>query len=88
MQTVSNPFIVREIWRLRPGVDGVSGTITVRSLVGRLEHSRVFYFRAGGDSRFYLASAGWMIRNLDNRVETVTPVEDPELQRACGPSCG
>jgi polyphosphate kinase len=70
-----------DISRLHPGVDGVSDTVTVRSLVGRfLEHPRVFYFRAGGAERFYLGSADWMTRNLDNRVEAVTPVEDPDLQ--------
>ncbi|PSQ33835.1 polyphosphate kinase 1 [Halobacteriales archaeon SW_12_69_24] len=74
-------LVVRDICRLRPGIAGVSDTITVRSLVGRfLEHSRVFYFRAGGDERFYLGSADWMTRNLDNRVEAVTPVADPDLR--------
>ena len=77
----SNPIIVRDICRLRPRVDGVGDTVTVRSLTGRfLEHSQVFYFLAGGAERFYLGSADWMTRNLDNRVEAVTPVEDPDLQ--------
>jgi len=74
-------LIVRDICRLRPGVQGVSENVSVRSIVGRfLEHSRVFYFRHGGDEQFYIGSADWMTRNLDNRVEAVTPVEDEELQ--------
>ena len=74
-------LVVRDICRLRPGVDGVSETVTVRSIVGRfLEHSRVFYFRNAGDERFYIGSADWMERNLDSRVEAVTPVEDETLQ--------
>jgi len=75
-------LIVRDICRLRPGVDGVSETVSVHSIVGRfLEHSRVFYFENGGDPGYYLGSADWMTRNLDNRVEAVTPVEDPRIRR-------
>jgi polyphosphate kinase len=49
----------------------------VRSIVGRfLEHSRIFYFANGGDEEVYIGSADWMTRNLDRRVEVVTPVLD------------
>jgi polyphosphate kinase len=74
-------LIVRDICRLRPGVEGLSETVTVRSVVGRfLEHSRIFYVENGGDPEYYLGSADWMTRNLDNRVEAVAPVEAVELR--------
>jgi polyphosphate kinase len=75
--------IVRGICCLRPGVEGVSETIHVRSLVGRfLEHSRVYYFRNGGDEEILLGSADMMQRNLDHRVETLFPIEDSVLREA------
>ena len=56
---------------------GVSETIEVISIVDRfLEHSRIYYFLNGGDEQVYLASADWMSRNLDKRVELMFPVED------------
>src|SRR6266536_142341 len=76
-------LIVRGICSLRPGVEGISETIHVRSLVGRfLEHSRVYYFRNGGDEEILLGSADMMQRNLDHRVETLFPIEDPVLREA------
>jgi polyphosphate kinase len=57
----------------------VSDTIEVVSIVDRfLEHSRVYYFLNGGDEQVYLASADWMSRNLDKRVELMFPVDNPE----------
>jgi polyphosphate kinase len=75
-------LIIRGICCLRPGVPGWSETIRVRSIVGRfLEHSRIYYFRNGGNEQFYLGSADLMERNLDRRVEAIVPVEDPALCR-------
>ena len=76
-------LIIRGICCLRPGIAGVSDNIRVRSLLGRfLEHSRVFYFGNGGDEEMYLGSADLMQRNLNERVETLFPVEDPRLHTA------
>jgi polyphosphate kinase len=76
-------MIVRGICCLRPGLPGVSETIQVRSIVGRfLEHSRVFYFANGGDEEILLGSADMMQRNLDGRVETLFPIDDPVLRIA------
>ena len=76
-------LIIRGICCLRPGVEGISETIHVRSLVGRfLEHSRVYYFRNGGDEEILLGSADMMQRNLDHRVETLFPIEDSVLREA------
>ena len=73
---------VRGICALRPGVPGVSDRIEVVSVVDRfLEHARVYAFLNGGDDEVYLASADWMPRNLDKRIELMFPVREPE-QRA------
>ena len=74
-------IVARSICTLRPGVPGLSETIRVRSILGRfLEHSRLFIFNAGDESSFYLGSADLMPRNLDHRIEVVTPVEDARAQ--------
>ncbi len=73
-------LVVRGICCLRPGLSGVSENIRVISIVGRyLEHSRIFYFQNDGQSEIYLGSADWMPRNLERRVEAITPVEEPSL---------
>jgi polyphosphate kinase len=74
-------IVSRSICTLRPGVPGLSETIRVRSILGRfLEHSRIFIFDAGGESTYFLGSADLMPRNLDHRIELVTPVEDSRAQ--------
>jgi polyphosphate kinase len=74
-------IVARSICTLRPGVPGLSERIRVRSILGRfLEHSRLFIFDAGDESSFYLGSADLMPRNLDHRIELVTPVEDVRAQ--------
>ena len=78
---VTVQLLVRGVCRLRPGVPGLSETISVRSVVGRfLEHSRVFRFHADGGDLVYCGSADWMERNLHRRVEVVFPIEDPTLK--------
>ena len=79
---VSIDLIVRTICCLRPGIEGVSENIRVCSVVGRfLEHSRIFYFLAGGEERVYCASADWMPRNLYRRVEVAFPVSNKRLKK-------
>ena len=74
-------LLVRGVCSLRPGVTGLSEQIRVRSVLGRfLEHSRLFIFDAADRSVSYMGSADLMPRNLDHRVEVVTPVEDLALQ--------
>jgi len=74
---------VRGICCLRPGVSGVSDHVTVTSIVGRfLEHTRIYYFRNGGEEEILVGSADLMPRNLYRRVENLFPVEDQHLQDA------
>ena len=73
---------MRGICCLKTGIPGVSENIQVRSIVGDfLEHARIFHFCNGGSEEAYMASADWMPRNLDRRVEILFPVEDPDLKK-------
>ena len=73
-------LIVRGICCLKVGIPGISDNIIVHSIVGNfLEHSRIYYFKNGGDEEYYLSSADWMPRNLERRVEILFPVENTEL---------
>ena len=74
-------LIVRGICCLQPGVPGLSDRIRVLSIIDRyLEHARIFYFHNDGDAVYLLASADWMPRNLDRRVEVAFPILDPTIQ--------
>jgi polyphosphate kinase len=75
-------IVARSICTLRPGVPGLSETIRVRSIVGRfLEHSRIFIFEAGEKRTILIGSADLMPRNLDHRIEVLTPIEDGRAQQ-------
>ncbi len=73
-------LVIRGMCCLLPGIKGVSENIRVISIIGRyLEHSRIFYFHNNGQEEVFIGSADWMRRNLDRRVEAVTPIEDPGI---------
>ncbi|WP_296657253.1 polyphosphate kinase 1 [Thiobacillus sp. 0-1251] len=75
-------LIVRGVCALRPGIPGLSEHIRVRSVVGRfLEHTRIFYFKNGGDDKVFLSSADWMDRNFFRRIETGFPILNPKLKK-------
>lgn len=74
-------LIIRGICCLRPGIEGVSENITVRSIVDRfLEHSRIFYFHHGGRDATFLSSADWMTRNMEKRIEILFPIIDEGIK--------
>ncbi len=74
-------LVVRGCCSLVTGVPGVSDTIRVCGIIDRyLEHARIFVFAAGGEEKVFMGSADWMPRNLDSRVEVVTPVYNPRLK--------
>jgi polyphosphate kinase len=73
---------VRGLCCLRPGVAGLSESVRVFGVVGQfLEHSRIYRFANGGDPEYFIGSADWMRRNLNNRVETIMPILDDGLKR-------
>ena len=74
-------LLVRGNCSVVTGVEGVSDHIHIRGIIDRyLEHSRIFIFAAGGDEKVFIGSADWMPRNLDHRIEVVTPVYDPAIK--------
>lgn len=74
--------VVRGICCLRPGLAGVSDNITVKSIVGRyLEHARIYWFNHNGDEKMYVGSADLMNRNLNGRIEVLTPIESAKIRQ-------
>ncbi|MHC5819507.1 MAG: phospholipase D-like domain-containing protein, partial [Nostoc sp.] len=75
-------LIIRGVCCLRPGLKDISENIHIISIIGRfLEHSRIFYFHNNTQEEIYIGSADWMRRNLDRRVEVITPVKDPDIAK-------
>ena len=75
-------LIIRGICCLQVGIPGISDNIKVESIVGTfLEHNRIYYFYNDGEEEYYIGSADWMPRNLDKRVEIITPVEDEDIKK-------
>ncbi|MCW5211520.1 polyphosphate kinase 1 [Desulfobulbus sp. TB] len=82
MAGVHVDLLVRDTCRLRPGIPGLSENVRVISIVGRfLEHSRIYYFYNKGEEEYFIGSADIMKRNLEDRVEVITPVVLKELRQ-------
>jgi polyphosphate kinase len=82
---VSVDLLIRGFCCLKPGIEGYSENVRIRSVIGRfLEHSRIFHFANGkqdpAQGSFYIGSADWMERNLSRRVEAIAPIKDPGLK--------
>ena len=74
-------LVVRGNCSLITGIPGVSDNIRINGIIDRyLEHSRIFVFASGGEEKVFIGSADWMPRNLNNRIEVITPVYDPEIK--------
>lgn len=74
-------LIVRGVCQLKPGIEGLSENISVRSIIGRfLEHHRVFYFENAGNSQLFCSSADWMVRNMLHRVEICFPIKNKKIR--------
>ncbi|NQW94223.1 MAG: polyphosphate kinase 1, partial [Polaromonas sp.] len=87
-QGVKIDLIVRGACMLPAQVPGLTDNIRVRSVIGRfLEHTRVFYFRAGDEENLYLSSADWMNRNMFGRIELAWPVNDPMIRQRIIDEC-
>ena len=75
-------LVVRGICCVVPGIEGQSENITIRSVLGQfLEHARVYIFGNAGDEKMYIGSADWMTRNLDHRIEVITPILDKDMHQ-------
>ncbi len=75
-------LIIRGICCIKPGIEGVSENIRVRSIVGRfLEHSRIYYFNHQGEEKLYLSSADWMTRNMERRIEIMFPICSAKVKK-------
>ncbi len=78
---VQTDLVVRGNCSLVTGIPGVSDNIRINGIIDRyLEHPRIFIFANGGEEKYYIGSADWMPRNLDNRIEVLTPVYDKVIQ--------
>ena len=75
-------LIVRGLCGLQTGIPGISDNIKVESIIGQLlEHNRIFYFYNDGNEEYYIGSADWMKRNLEQRLELTTPIEDEDIKK-------
>ena len=75
-------LIVRGLCCIQTGIPGISDNIKVQSIIGALlEHNRIFYFYNNGHEEYYLGSADWMKRNLEERIELTTPIEDEDIKK-------
>ncbi len=81
MNGVTVDLVVRGNCSLITGLPGLCGRLRINGIIDRyLEHSRIFIFASGGENKTFIGSADWMPRNLDTRVEVVTPVYDPKIK--------